>query len=665
MMPNIRERLRARNRIGQLATMLFFWISGLSPLFAGGQSNERQNPLIERSALADDAGESIEDWRRLRLLFVPRAELAKVMEGENQRVVIDRQQVETLLKDAQRAEAQRQRAAVSDFRWRGPEQFVWERASYRLELSSETARLFGTVNGQAMGAEPLSLPLPWAGGLIHRLLQNEGPPIWYTGTMGAHRPIVETEPTDKPSWQLLLLQPGDYAFDLDMTLPVESDAVRQTVRFHWPATTRTQLQAEVPGNVELVSGAAVLQRSYNAESDTTGFELAVGGAEVELIFTLNNRQKSQERLWDARTWTNAVVTPTLDRLEVVLEPQVLQGQLDSARWEFPENVEISDVAGEGVRQWRVDSSGPSQWLEIDFHADLAEQPIRLVAFRQRLATREPFEWSAPRWLADGAYRQPGLLVVQVTPDVVVPEVKLTGYQPVPRSLLRGLEQQRRPDNIDQSSADFGRGLVVGQELATPVGAWYAADRTAELELACQRAPDRFDVIASHFVALGPESVDGRSVFQLENVGDLRFQVQLKVPAGFKIRQISDSQGVLTYRVGTSEDGETVDVDLRQGIGGVDQQSNATSMMPGTGSISADDHGTGTAVTSKMDLIVEGWYQPEDWLSAWKTRPWIVKPVEVQDAVPKRSVIALRVDPTFTVSKVETTDMTALGRQQWV
>ena len=224
---------------------------------------------------------------------------------------------------------------------------MWERASYRLELSSETARLFGTVNGQAMGAEPLSLPLPWAGGLIHRLLQNEGPPIWYTGTMGAHRPIVETEPTDKPSWQLLLLQPGDYAFDLDMTLPVESDAVRQTVRFHWPATTRTQLQAEVPGNVELVSGAAVLQRSYNAESDTTGFELAVGGAEVELIFTLNNRQKSQERLWDARTWTNAVVTPTLDRFEVVLEPQVLQGQLDSARWEFPENVEISDVAGEG------------------------------------------------------------------------------------------------------------------------------------------------------------------------------------------------------------------------------------------------------------------------------------------------------------------------------
>ena len=137
MMPNIRERLRARNRIGQLATMLFFWISGLSPLFAGGQSNERQNPLIERSALADDtdvaddAGESVEDWRRLRLLFVPRAELAKVMEGENQRVVMDRRQVETLLKDAQRAEAQRQRAAVSDFRWRGPEQLVWERASYR------------------------------------------------------------------------------------------------------------------------------------------------------------------------------------------------------------------------------------------------------------------------------------------------------------------------------------------------------------------------------------------------------------------------------------------------------------------------------------------------------------------------------------------------------
>ena len=61
--------------------------------------------------------------------------------------------------------------------------------------------------------------------------------------------------------------------DVEFHVPVVISAAQQSLQLRLPAAGSSTLRLAVPGNVEVKSGAQVVQRQYEAASDQTRFEL--------------------------------------------------------------------------------------------------------------------------------------------------------------------------------------------------------------------------------------------------------------------------------------------------------------------------------------------------------------------------------------------------------
>ncbi|MBL8853866.1 MAG: hypothetical protein JNK57_07825 [Planctomycetaceae bacterium] len=563
-----------------------------------------------------------QSWERLRLLFVPEAELPAVLEGPNQRVVLEAAEVAELLEKLRRQRADAAEKPPRDFRLQGPDSFVWERASYEVELDGEVGRLNGHALGNSFSDGLISLPIPWKQGLVHQLVQNGSPPVWHRTADG--------------QVALLLTEGGKHQFQVEMTIPVSSDTVRQTVQLHLPTVAVASLSVRVAGNVDLVSGAAVIDRRYDETDHATYFQLAAGSGACELVFTLNNRQKQQTLIWDSRALILADVSRNLDRVQIVVENQILQGQLNQADWQLTEDWEVSQVTGEGVRQWQVIREDQGPRLQVWFHNGQATKPFQVFAFRQRTFSQD-MAWESPTWVASTAYRQPRVIEITTTDDLLVPRIERTRMDMVPASIAANLRQPFQVNND-----------------ATLVrhGSWYGTGSDAQVRLTLRAAEDLFTTKSSHYMLLSPIGVESRTVFQIENQGELRFDVRLNLPRGFRVQSVADAQGNLEFQTNSNE-GVEISIALRTGIGGT-----VKSLL--------NDTAEPTVQTSSIvELIVQSEWVPEDWFSDWSSRSVTLRPPYVVGSQQTNGILAVGIAPAYALKSVDAGTMVGLGRQELV
>ncbi len=583
------------------------------------------------SAQTVETSQGTDDWERLRILFVPQAELPSVVAKGNPRVLLTREEAVELLTQWRAQEELGRQAKIDDFRVIGPLGFGWERAEYELTLTGESGRLRGAASGQVRGQQPVSLTLPWKSGWLEQLTVNEQLPTWHLDDQGQ---------------ESLLLPPQAKAdFSIDMQLPVTTDSVRQSVILTLPTVAIGRLTARVKGNVELIAGAAVLSRTYSEPEDTTVFELAAGHQSTELVFSLNNRQKQQTLMWDSRAMIRADLTRVLDYFEILLENRVIQGELSQAAWDIPADLEVSQVTGLGVRQWQVVARDGGQRLQVWLHPEQAQQVIRVVAFRARPTTAE-FVWEPPTIAAVGATRQPRLVDLSSTNEWVMTQVITAEMDEVPVGVAAEMLQETpvTPDNTYRR-----------------LGTWYGTDSSSRLQVSLRAAADRYAVTASHYLMVGQTGLDARSVFVLENEGDLRFQVRLQMPTGFQVNAIVDDQGPLPFRkLPTAKEGDAttadIEVTLRQGIGGSEKRLGADLNDQGLGE-------TTKAAPTVVELVISSRSVPEDWYANRATRSLELTPIQVRDALTESGILAVGVAPEFTIQSVDSGQMVALGRQE--
>ncbi len=583
------------------------------------------------SAQTVESSNGTDDWERLRILFVPQAELPSVVAKGSPRVLLTREEAVELLTQWRAQEELRRQAKIDDFRVIGPQGFGWERAAYELTLTGDSARLQGTAAGQVRGQQPVSLTLPWKSGWLEQLTVNEQLPTWALDDQGE---------------EALLLPPqAEAVFSIDMQLPVTTDSVRQSVILTLPTVAIGRLAARVKGNVELIAGAAVLSRTYSEPDDTTAFELAAGHQSTELVFSLNNRQKQQTLIWDSRAVIRGDLTRALDYFEILLENRVIQGELSQATWDIPGDLEVSQVTGLGVRQWQVVAVDGGQRLQVWLHPEQAQQTIRVVAFRARPTTAE-FVWEPPTIAAVGATRQPRLVEVSSTSEWVMTQVITAQMDEVPVGLATQMLREA-PVTLDEA---FRR-----------LGTWYGTDPTSRLQVSLRAAADRYAVTASHYVMVSQTGLDARSVFVIENEGDLRFQVRLQIPKGFQISSVVDDQGPLPFRkLPPANDGQSttsdIEVTLRQGIGGSEKRLGADLNPLGPGE-------TTKVAPTTVELVISSRAVPEDWYADRPTRSLTVTPIQVRDAATDSGILAVGVAPDLAIQSVDSGQMVALGRQE--
>ena len=137
------------------------------------------------------------------------------------------------------------------------------------------------------------------------------------------------------------------------TLPVVISAAQQSLQLRLPAAGSSTLQLAVPGNVEVKSGAQVVQRQYDAASDQTRFELLFQDGAIAVVMSLNNRRLREDRVVLSRNVLVAELTTSYERLHATVEMNVLHGAVDRFLFDVPAGFQITSVPSPLLSQWMI------------------------------------------------------------------------------------------------------------------------------------------------------------------------------------------------------------------------------------------------------------------------------------------------------------------------
>ena len=187
---------------------------------------------------------------------------------------------------------------------------------------------------------------------------------------------------------------GRHELLLQMVLPVEVTAARQTMHYRLPSAATARLQLSVPGDVEVRSGAQVMQRIVDASAGVTRFDLLPARGPTTLEMTLNNRLAQRQQVVVARQVMVDELTETYERLHVTASMQVLHGSTQRFRFTVPAGFEVTRVATAQLARWEVTQQQDHSLLDIQLRTpETGTVLLQLTAERMSPALTG---WQMPR-----------------------------------------------------------------------------------------------------------------------------------------------------------------------------------------------------------------------------------------------------------------------------
>jgi hypothetical protein len=214
--------------------------------------------------------------RLVREIFVPFDALSGIVGGENERVFMTREEYVALEKEA------RQKPPTL-----APQGAVLLRAAYEGTIRDAVATVRGQLELEVLNPGLHVVPLPFEGVALR------------TATLdGTTAPVARN-----PQGQVVLFvrDAGRHRLDVEIQVPVVVTAAQQSLQFRLPTAGSSTLRLAVPGNVEVKSGAQVVDRQYVEAEDQTRFELLSADGAVSVVMSLNNRRLREDRVVLARS----------------------------------------------------------------------------------------------------------------------------------------------------------------------------------------------------------------------------------------------------------------------------------------------------------------------------------------------------------------------------
>ncbi len=542
---------------------------------------------------------ALSEFDKLRLVYVPYEDLSVALNDGIDRILLDRENVLKLL------------GFKPEVIQPAPREFVWHDADFRIALAGRVAHVTARIRGQSFADQPIAVPLPLANVAVQSIALNGAAPavFWSTGDRSKRRVL------------LLMERAGDYELELQLTLPLSADAARQTLRGDFSQVPVSSWTVVSPGNVDLVSGGAVISRQYDTTAEETVLELVPPLGAFELVLTLNNRQRTGELAWDDSIVTVATLDETGNSYTITLLPRVLRGALHRAEWQIDELVEVLDVIGEDVREWGIGTTpeGPTLWVEFQNPIENSTA-LTVTAISQRPAAAGSFTWESPRWRGLGADHHSQVVAVALPPPWELREVDPRQLFPVNLSA------------IAQLVTAIG-GLTEG---GPPIRlAYFAPAADAELRLQLARKPGMLTALESVLFTVGEREIGCLADLDLTNTGTAHFEVEVDLPPGFHLHQVHHAGGPLPFRVVGDHNGRRrVAITLAAPLG----QGERTKFR-------------------LLSSIV-----PEEWFSRWMQRTVSFVVPSIVGADETRGVLAIVVGGELNVSGVTAGDLAPLARQ---
>ncbi len=542
------------------------WITvlvALAPGFPGGMVSAA-NPSVPE---------------KVREIYVPFDDLKLILEEQPGRVLLSREEYETLLQASRK---------VPD--GHAPYAVTVVSADYVVTVGGDRAEFAGILILDVMesGLRAVELEVDSVG--VRRAVLD-----------GLAAPMARNRP-DRLT--LFVEGQGRHQLALEMTAPVETTAAQQTLTFRLPTPSATRMSMTVSGNVEIKSGAAVVSRVFDETSQVTRFEILPqpepgrwsmdegkqtsrfepppSAGAVSLVMTLNNRLLQAQRAVTARGVLIDEITASYERLHATFSMTVLHQAVDHFRFAVPDGFDVTDVKSPLLSHWAVIPEESRSILEVSLRESTTEKVV--VGVSALKIPGDPATWALPR----------------LAPLNVVGEAAVVGLLLEDRLTLQSLTTDKLIPIDTGVITSALPGMMFGDEPGAPrlraVAAYYSPTGSEGFDARgiFQEVSGRFLVTTNLFLTLGDKELRAQGGFALKPATEPLFAVGVSVPDRWHVLSVTDADGaVMPF--------DTLDAAEGEGT------TRIRVAFPG-----------GIAPGAQRSLYCQAIHTPAGWLSKWES-----------------------------------------------
>ena len=421
---------------------------------------------------------------------------------------------------------------------------------------------------------------------------------------------------------LFVREAGRHRLDLEFQAPVVISAAQQSLQLRLPVAGSSRLQVVVPGNVEVKSGAQVVQRQYEEASDQTRFELLFQDGAIAVVMSLNNRRLREDRVVLSRAVLVSELTTSYERLHATVEMNVLHGAVDRFLFDVPAGFQITSVASPLLSQWIIRQEEGREVLEINLR-----EPTRGHETLNIAATRAPVvigQWSMPTL-------KPRDVAGQVSVIGVLAETRLRPLNVVADNLIRidtSVLRSALPESVLQAEP--------GAPEIRPIAAFYGPGDAFGLSAAFEDPRDELRVATHLLLSLGEEQQTLRGGFTLTPQAAKQTAFAFRMPSDWQLQKVygADQQALTYHRYPLEKETRYV-VTL------------PTAIEPGT----------------TVTIYFEASYRSSSWLGDWTSLDVEFPRIAVEQATDASGAIAVQPTGDLTAKPLTIEGLTPLDANQ--
>jgi len=519
---------------------------------------------------------SIQAQEKSREIYVPFKDLKSVLAGPIERIYLPRSEYESLLKKADIKPGDTP-----------PQKTVLRKARYEFVLYEDFASIKTTMEVESLEEGLQLLPLKYVGVSVLKVRID-----------GEDAPVVRTNPQ---VISVLLKQQGKFTVTMELATPVRHAAAEQSFALELPHAANESIGMTVPGNIEIKSGASVVERQVDDEANITKFELLPKPGPMVVTMSLNNKRLQTERQVIARSVVVDELNESLERLHATYSMEIVQGATTEFQYEIPHGFQVTNVDAADLARWSVKEVDQQQILTVEFRSPQTKSVTVRIAAIQTSPTWG--DWVFPGMKARGVETSTSVVGVLAERRLAVGSVTAEGAIPLNNAVLENA--------LPQSIFVVEPGAPPLQILST----YYVPQQDFKVSAKVMQPESQLNVQTNTVLTLLRDRHQAGIDFFLYSALDDLFGFDIQAPDGWNVKAIFDeNQSQLKYH-------ETIDAE------GIRRLHVKFPNRRAFGKLHR--------VTLVADRV------PDGWLSVWEEYTLETPAFVVEDAYRNSGVIGIR------------------------
>ncbi len=583
-------------------------------------------------------------WLPTREIHIPLHELPILLGGKNERTFMTRSEYEALLKKAKANSAllatEHQAALLLS---KIPQYAIMTEAQHRIEMQSGRALIQSDISIDILkpGLHSVHLPLEHVG-LLEATVDDQ--PALLSPSLDANRPGAT----------LFLKDQGRYQLRLKMGAAVSSAAAVQALKITLPQAAANKWTMQVPGNIEILSGAHVRSRRVDAASNSTHLEwlpnLVDGdklSCPIHLVMTLNNKMLRESNAFEARSFLLSQISQSYEQLTQRVEITVHNGSVSKLRIAFPDGFEVRSVACPLLSKWQVSRKGDadeadaadrvdrvghaaSQWLELELREPATDQVlVDIVASKPARSdySEVPVVWTWPNCVVLDAVSQTAILSLSLERGLQMDVNHFGHLIPIdPSAVEQAISASLR--NAEPTASQF-RSVI----------SLYAPDSNQDVSGAITK-PKAIPKISTNIaMTISNAGARAHSILDVETGSESVDHLDLNLPAEWRLQSVKRSDGTaLPFEILQRE-----------------QESPRTRVRMARP----------LAASSAHQISLEFGAVPNGWLGDWSERTIRFPKIEIDESETLQSVLSVIAQDDFAIEVAEGKDLLTLFENERV